>query len=126
MSDDNPQPRILTEQQQGVKTVCEVCGWQVSMMAGRAARLYKQVQQAGGSWMDIEAHYSQTDHGAAWWWYRDDWRGKRGERPADHSIRETWGRWTLPVAVQMPQTGAGALLAYARELRINGDTAGSD
>lgn len=102
MSDDNPQPRQLTEQQLWVANICNVCGWTTALMGGRAARLAKSLRTAGGTLDELIAHYAQADSAAAWWWYRDDWRGKRGERPADHSIRETWGRWALPVAVQMP------------------------
>lgn len=92
----------LTEQQQGVKTICEVCGWDAHMMGGRAARLYSVVVKAGGTWMDVEAHYSQVDHGAAWWWYRDHWLGRKGERPDDGWIRKTWKLWEKPLAVQLP------------------------
>ena len=30
----------------------------------------------------------------AHWWYRHDWRGKRGEPPNPHQVREEWGKFT--------------------------------
>ena len=105
MTNDKP----LTEYQQGVRAVCAVCGWDTKMMGGRAAKLYSVVVAAGGTWMDVEKYYGQADPGNGWWWYSSDWRGKRGERPADHSIRETWGRWALPIAVAAPSKYAGML-----------------
>ena len=116
-NDDTPQPRQLTDQQQWVETICSVAGWDYRIMAGRAAKLGKQLRGAGGTVGDVLAYYGQSDSGAVWWWYRDDWRGKRGERPADYSMRETWGRWELPVAVAQPGSAVGSLFEYAMELR---------
>jgi len=30
----------------------------------------------------------------AHWWYRHDWRGKKGEPPRPHQVREEWGKFT--------------------------------
>jgi len=30
----------------------------------------------------------------AHWWYRHDWRGKKGEPPKPHQVREEWGKFT--------------------------------
>lgn len=90
-------------QQQWVGTLCEVTGWSVATMAARAGKLAKALKLAGGTPDDLLAHYGQVDAGAAWWWYRDDWRGQRGQRPGEAGIRETWGFWNKPVVVQLPQ-----------------------
>ncbi len=29
------------------------------------------------------------------WWYAYDWRGKRGEPPRPHQVRETWGQFLI-------------------------------
>ena len=99
----------LTEQQEGVRAVCTVCGWNWKMMGGRAAKLYSVVVAAGGTWMELEAHYGQIDTGAAWWWYRDHWLGRKGERPDDGWIRKTWELHKLPIAVAAPSKYAGML-----------------
>lgn len=117
MTTDEGTRKPLTEFQEGVRAICGVCGWNVKMMAGRAARLYSSIVAAGGSWLQVEEHYGQVDTGSAWWWYRDDWRGKRGERPADHSLRETWGRWTQPIAVAATQPASWAALEEVRRMR---------
>ena len=105
----------LTEQQQWVGAVCEVTGWTAALMAGRAGKLVKALKFAGGSSAELLEHYGQVDHGAAWWWYRDDWRGKRGQRPGDNGIRETWGMWNKPIAVKSAGRYDG-MLSYVEEL----------
>lgn len=99
MTDPAPQ---LSEAQQWVKSICDVTGWNVKLMAGRAAKLGKLIRDAGGTWQELEQHFGQMDDGAAWWYYRDDWRGKRGERPNQAAIMERWGAWTLATAVHLP------------------------
>jgi hypothetical protein len=37
----------------------------------------------------LRLHYS----GPACFWRKEDWRGKKGERPTPPAIRETWGQW---------------------------------
>lgn len=125
MPEDNP--KTLTPAQAWVDVLCAVTGtdYRIRSNAGRAARLGKELREAGGMVVEVERHYGQRDAGAAWWWYRDDWRGKRGQRPTFGQLAETWGQWTLPVAVEMPMTDAGRLLAYAQELR-RGDDKRSD
>lgn len=113
----DPAPtKQITEQQAWVGAVCAVTGWNVALMAGRAGKLAKALKQAGGSVAELVEHYGQEDTNSAWWFYRDDWRGKRGQRPDDGAIRATWGLWDKPIAVQAPQSAAGSLLEYARSL----------
>lgn len=100
--DDGPKPRKLTEQQLWVAVVCEVTGWNSKTMGGRAAKLAAKIRNSGGSKEDVLAHYGQHDFGEAWWWYRDHWLGKKGERPSDRWILETWGMWNKPIAVAAP------------------------
>lgn len=120
MDDDNPQPKQLTEAQAWVDAICTACGWDYRLMAGRAAKLGKQLRTAGGACADVAEHYGQVDMGAAWWWYRDHWLGKKGERPNDRWIRETWGAWELPIAVSAPASKYAGLMAYVQELKEQG------
>lgn len=114
---DKPPP---TEHQQVVAAICDVCGWQIEMIGwGRVGKLSKSVRAVGGTADELREHYGQSDVGTAWWWYRDHWKGKLGQRPDDGWIRKTWGSWNLPIAVQ--QGGAAELVAYAMERR-NGNT----
>jgi hypothetical protein len=32
------------------------------------------------------------------WWYKTDWRGRKGQAPAPQHIRETWGQWVTATA----------------------------
>jgi len=113
---DDPAPKTLTEPQAWVGAICEVTGWNVVLNAGRAAKLGKSLRQAGGTLACLLAHYGQQDYGMAWWWYRDDWRGKRGQRPSQAGIQETWGAWKLPIAIAAPQSAVGGMLAYLERL----------
>lgn len=123
----DPGPRPLTEAQQWVGAVCDVTGWNVKLMAGRAAKLGKLLREAGGTVAELTAHFGQADTGAAWWYYRDDWRGKRGDRPSQAAIMERWGAWELPVAV-LPAVaepkGYAAIREYMAQegLTFNGTT----
>ena len=118
MSDEDGTAKILTPAQAWVDALCQVLGWnyQIRSNAGRAARLGKEVREAGGTVDELIAHYGQVDSGGAWWWYRDDWRGRKGQRPTVTGITETWGHWALPTAIQLPVGDAAQLLAYARGL----------
>jgi hypothetical protein len=117
MSDNPEEQKSLTESQQWVGALCEVMGqdWHLKRNAGRAARLGKELRDAGGTVQELVDHFGQTDAGAAWWWYRDDWRGKRGQRPAACQIVELWNVWQRPIAVQQPTSAVGAMLAHIAE-----------
>lgn len=41
----------------------------------------------------LRQHYT----GAGCFWYKQDWRGKKGERPTPAAIRKTWGQWGAAV-----------------------------
>lgn len=114
-------PTSLTPAQAWVQAICEITGWNVKLNAGRAAKLGKLLRDAGGTAAELIEHYDQQDHGAAWWWYRDDWRGQRGQRPSQSGITETWGAWELPIAVQ-PQSAVGGLLALVERQAHGYDT----
>lgn len=113
--------KTVTPQQAWVGAVCNVTGWNVGLMAGRAGKLVKALRAAGGTVAELLEHYGQEDVGSVWWFYRDDWRGKRGQRPDDGAIRATWGLWDKPIVVAVPQSAAGALLEYARSLGHGND-----
>lgn len=99
---EDPSPKVLTPAQAWVDAICAVTGWDwhLKRNAGRAAKLGKELREAGGTVDELLAHFGQVDQGSAWWWFRDDWRGKRGQRPAASQIVELWNIWRLPIAVQ--------------------------
>lgn len=111
----------LTEAQLWVRDVCAVTGWNVKLMAGRAAKLGKLLRDAGGTREELVNHFGQADSGQAWWYYRDDWRGQRGERPNQTSIMERWGAWTLAVAVQLPARASKYSAALSALDSLNDD-----
>lgn len=99
--EDTERQQVLTEPQLWVRDVCAVTGWNVKLMAGRAAKLAKLLREAGGTREELLARFGRDDPGNGWWYWRDDWRGKRGELPSQAAIMECWGRWTLPIAVEV-------------------------
>lgn len=99
MDKSGPKERRLSDQQIWVAVICQVTGWNSATMGGRAAKLVKKLKAGGATKETVLAHYGQYDFGEAWWWYRDHWLGKKGERPNDRWMLETWGLWEKPIAV---------------------------
>lgn len=73
------------------RELAEVCGMDFQANKGRLLREAKQLTAAAcpPAAGDLRAHYQAPD---AWWW-KHDWRGKKGQRPTPAAIRETWGAW---------------------------------
>jgi hypothetical protein len=116
---------MTTEPQAWVDALCAVLGWDYRLRsnAGRAAKLGKELRDVGGTVTDVSSYFGQTDYGAAWWWYRDTWQGRKGQRPTPGQIAENWGAWTLPIAVQ--PNSMGGVLNFIEDLR-HGDAARND
>lgn len=102
-------PKVLTEPQAWVEALCRVCqlDYRIRRNAGRAARVGKELREVGGKLAEVEKFYGQSDPCDGWWWFRDDWRGKKGQAPTPEQVVETWGRWLLPVAVSVERKYAG-------------------
>ncbi|UOF79187.1 hypothetical protein [Caudoviricetes sp.] len=95
-------PRPVTEQQRAVNALLSVTGWPSSTMYGRAATLAKALV-IGSDYAtvaaDLETRYGKLSC-AGWWWYRNDWRGLRGQEPDESGIRQTWKAWEKPPSPQ--------------------------
>lgn len=76
--------RKLTETQLWVKVLCEVCDMDPKLMGGRVAKRGKNLRDAGYTLEDIQRLYGK--HG---WWYRFDFRGKKGQPPTPEQIEKT-------------------------------------
>jgi hypothetical protein len=97
-----------TDHQTICLAIAEVCGWDLNMIGwGRIGKLAKAVRASGGSAEIVREHYGQVDVSSDWWWYREHWLGKRGERPDDGWIRKTWGVWRLPLVLNAAIEPAG-------------------
>jgi len=94
--------RLLTSQQQMFQAILDVTGWTVPAVAsGRIGKLAAALLKSGGSADDMRRYFGTVDTGE-WWYWRDDWRGQRGQAPNEPAIRENWLAWQRPVAVQIP------------------------
>lgn len=55
----------------------------------REAELLSKAQPAPTPEL-LRQHYAG---GAGCFWYKNDWRGQKGDRPSPAAIRKTWGQW---------------------------------
>ncbi len=95
----------------------------VTRYLGKANRflvLGKDLVAAGATPAWVRATYGE---GGRYW--SEDWRGKRGERPSEHAIRETVMEYLHSEPAQAPRVTAqpksvGALAEYARMRGVDG------
>lgn len=112
---DTTEPRALTPQQAAVAVVCDAFGWNPALKGGHAAAFAKDLRTKLGLTLEqftieLNAHYGAADPGPGEWWvYREVWPCKagKGDFPTPAIVRNTWGRWERPIAVQMPRRFAG-------------------
>lgn len=78
-------PRQPNEIYSLAQVLGEVCGMNFEKNKGRLLREAKVLQES--------AEHLRQYYGPDSWWYQNDWRGKKGEKPTPATIRETWGRW---------------------------------
>ena len=98
---DNTGPRVATQQDM-FGAILAVTGWRVpAVSAGRVGKLAKDLLASGVFPHDVVLRFGRTDPGHGWWYWRDDWRGKRGDMPNESALRECAGKWEQPVAVQL-------------------------
>lgn len=100
MDTDGP---VVATHSQMFDAVLQVTGWRVPAVSpGRVGKLARDLLAAGIFPADVVLRFGRTDPGNGWWYWRDDWRGKKGDMPNEGALRECAGKWELPVAVQMP------------------------
>lgn len=80
------QPKPKTPQQLMIDTLCSVMGLEVNLNAARVARLASELVGMTVTPAQIESVYGEKDTA---WWYQQDWRGKKGQKPTETAIRET-------------------------------------
>jgi len=64
-----------------------VTGFDLKMHGGRLGRSARKLVKAGYLPELVEINYSTGG-----WWYKNDWRGQKGEMPTPEQIVETIGR----------------------------------
>jgi hypothetical protein len=74
----------VTEHQRMVAALCKVMGQDVNIMFSRYGRLASQLIDGGYSAELVEREYGVTGG-----FYKNDWRGIRGNPPSEYSIKET-------------------------------------
>lgn len=109
--------RTITAQQSAVSALLAVTGWGLPMYV-RAARLVKALA-SGCDYAevaaDLESHYGDKPN-SGWWWYRNDWRGIKSQRPDESGIRQTWKFWEKKdVQVASEPAGWAGLREWASE-----------
>ncbi len=86
---DNPTTKDL------IKALAEVVGYNLGAQSnwGRLGKPAKELLGMSATPELVSEHY-----GPGGWWYKTDWRGKKGEAPTPNQVIETWGRWELEPA----------------------------
>jgi len=79
-----PLHKPKSPQQLMIDTLCAVMGLEVNLNAARVSRLASELVKMTITPAQIESKYK-----AGAWWYKNDWRGKRGQKPTENGIRET-------------------------------------
>ncbi len=83
-----PPPKALTPQQDMVLALAQVMGIDDHLNGARLARLAAEIAKLGGTPDLIRKKYSLGG-----WYWSNNWRGQRGERPNETAIRESWNQW---------------------------------
>jgi len=78
--------RELTDQQRLVDALAKVCqrDWHIRGQAALLGKFASQLIKAGYTPEDVQQFGT--------WWYKNDWRGKRGDPPAPYNVAECIGR----------------------------------
>ena len=87
--------RKLTDQQAMIGALSEVMEMQSSLNGSRLAAFAANLLRNGGTSEEVRAYYGKMLNGQVWQWYKHDWRGKKGDKPNERGIRETWGKWAV-------------------------------
>lgn len=67
----------------------DVTGISAKLNRQESFEFASELHAAGYTPPQIRAHYSRQKTAGAWNWYESDWRGKKGEPPNYHGIRQT-------------------------------------
>jgi len=90
-ADGNPHREMLV-------ALASLSGFDIKLHGGRLGKSAKKLISAGYSLELIKNAYS-----AGGWWYKNDWRGQKGEMPTPEQIIETIGK--VPANVRPNGTG---------------------
>lgn len=82
--DNTPPRKKPNEQQKMIGVLCQVTHKDVSLNGKRYAKLASELVKNGYSPDEISNWYSSGG-----WYYKNDWRGKKGQVPNESAIRET-------------------------------------
>lgn len=81
---------VPTQQQVMVGELAKVTGFDLHLHGGRLGRSASKLVKAGYLPETVERAYCKEG-----WWYKNDWRGLKGEMPTPEQIVETIGRIEL-------------------------------
>lgn len=87
--------------------LADVCKMDLNANKGRLLREAKLLNEATPT---PTAELVSSKYGGGGWWYANDWRGQKGEPPAPHFVRETWGRWSNNGSDELVTDGKGMYL----------------
>lgn len=93
----NQLPKPKSAQQLMIESLCSVMGLEVNLNASRVSRLASELVKMTVTPAQIQSAYGAGDT----WWYKDDWRGKRGQKPTESAIRETLNSAAAAPAVKV-------------------------
>ena len=86
-----PEQKQLTPAQAMFGALAEVCQIDLTTLTenqrGALNQSGKKLREASAGPIELTAFGE--------WWYAYDWRGKRGDPPRPHQVRETWGQFII-------------------------------
>jgi len=95
-------PKQPTPQQQMFEALAVVTGWDMRINKGRIGKVAAKLIKAKYS-----AELVKKEYGPGGWWYREDWRGKKGEMPSSPEIiQNTIGKINLKDTGESDYTAA--------------------
>jgi len=83
-----PTEKKLTEAQDAIRVLSAVTGldWKIKRNVGRLGKVGKELREAGYTMADVEEFYNP-----GCWWFQNDFRGKKNQKPTPNQILETIG-----------------------------------
>ncbi len=108
--------------QQTFAALAQVCRWEPALLTGgqrgQLNQAEKKLRQHGVSPADILA-FGQ-------WWENHDWRGKRGDPPLPHQVRQEWGRFAHWRREHEATTGDLTAQVLANQAEVQGRQAAEE
>lgn len=110
-------PEVKRAQAEMIHAVAEVTGMDAKLNFGVLLQPTLDLVLAGYRPDQIRDCYGRDAPPGRWHWYRDDWRGKKGDMPTLKNIVETVGGGVAQSAPAVKQEGGTLWLSHVKDFR---------